>query len=630
MALVTPRPPSAVSPCPSALKPCLHAALLLAAGESARALGLSHPSVTEILECTGAGRSRAYELRGELLRRLPELQRSVGRPPQPPVPPLAAELRAELSAQMLGYVIAHPGSIAAGAERYRYSDGVRRFTLELRERHAQIALDAFARAVRIPVNTIADWLRTPSAAEPPAEAKPTPDPALLRIETLLEAWRRWSGDFGDFCTHVREHLRIDYGHTTIGRILEDHGERHPRRRPGRSPDEKALRGQFETFFPGAQWSGDGSPIAVEVAGERFVFNLELIVDPHTGAFVGADIREEEDGAAVAAAIADGVETTGAPPLALLLDNRPCNHCPAVHEALEETLLIPSTPGRPQGNPTEGGFGLFQQQTPLLVLRHREPALIARDLLRLVFQVWGRTLNHKPRDDRKGRSRVQLYTDEVPTPDQVAEARAALKERLRKQRLAAQTRRARLDPTVRRLLDEAFARLGLDDPDGNLRDAIARYPHDAVLAAVATFEGKRKAGTLPDDANARYLLGIARNITAEDEGLDIAEILWSLRLAAHDQALERLEAARQRAAHHAGEDYLALLIDHLDRALATDRRIDRFFWLKVAADVATGQPSPRHEALFRTAARRIHATHRVPHRDRLAATRFLAAKLLPAA
>lgn len=625
-----------ILPRPSSVSACLQAALLLAAAESARALGLLHPTVTEILESTGAGRSRAYELRGELLRRLPELQRSVGRPPKPPAPPLAAQLRAELSGQMLDYVIAHPGSIAAGAERHRYSDGMRRFVLELRERHAEVALDAFARAVRIPVDTIADWLRTPSGdgmdtAEPTADTTQAPDPALLRIETLLESWRRWRGTFSDFCTHVQTHLRIDYGRTTIGRILEEHGVRRPRRRPGRSPDEKALRGQFETFFPGAQWVGDGTPITVEVAGERFVFNLELMVDPHTGAFVGVDVREHEDGAAVAAAFTDGVETTGAPPLALLLDNRASNHTSEVHRALDETLLIAATPGRAQNKAhAEGGFGLFEHQTPQLVLPDREPALLARDLLRLVVQVWGRTLNHKPRSDRHGRSRVQLYHDEVPTPEQIAEARAALRERLRKQRRAAETRRARLDPAVRRLLDEAFARLGLEDPEGHLRDAIARYPHDAVLAALATFEGKLEAGTLPDEAGARYLLGIVRNITAEDEGLEIAEILWKLRLAAHDQALERLEAARCRAAEHAEGDPLALLIDHVDRALATDRRLDRFFWLKVAADVAVAQPSARHEALFRTAARRIHATHRVPHRDRLAASRFLAAKLLPAA
>jgi len=606
---------------------------MLAARELAAPFDLSQPSACEIIERTGAGRSRAYELKGDLVRRLPELQRPVGRPPSPPSPPLEAGVRAELSAQMLGYLIAHPGCIAGGAERRRYDDGVRRFVLELRERHSEIALAEFARAVQIPKDTLADWLRTPSAAEPPAPAEPqkTPSPALARIETILEAWRRWCGSFSDFCTHVRKHLRIDYGRTAIGRILDEHGLRRRRRRPGRSPDEKALRGQFETFFPGAQWVGDGSPIVVEIAGERFVFNLELMVDAHTAALTGIDIREHEDGAAVLAAFDDGVQATGTAPLTVLLDNKPCNHSPEVEQALDPTLLIAATKARPQNKAhVEGAYGLFRQQVPPLVLRTQTPAQLARDALTLVAQTWARTLNHKPRDDRNGRSRVELYNDQIPTPEQIAEARAALAERLHKQRLAAQTRRARLDPTVRRILDEAFARLGLDDPDGNQRDAIAAYPLDAVLAAIATFEGKQRAGTLPDGVDARYLQSIARNITAEDEGLAIAEALWRARLDAHDHAIAQLDRARRSASGHLGDDHLALLIDHVDRALATDRRIDRFFWLKAAVDVAAAQPAPRRTHLFRTAARRIHATHRVPHRERLTATRFLAAKLIPVA
>ena len=46
-------------------------------------------------------------------------------------------------------------------------------------------------------------------------------------------------------------------------------------------------------------------------------------------------------------------------------------------------------------------------------------------------------------------------------------------------------------------------------------------------------------------------------------------------------------------------------------------------------IEDGGPSER-KALFRLAARRIHATYEVEHRDRLAATRFLAARLLPLA
>ncbi len=48
------------------------------------------------------------------------------------------------------------------------------------------------------------------------------------------------------------------------------------------------------------------------------------------------------------------------------------------------------------------------------------------------------------------------------------------------------------------LDKAFARLGLGDPESHLRIAIASWPLAAVVEGIAVFEGKKKAGTLPED------------------------------------------------------------------------------------------------------------------------------------
>ena len=65
------------------------------------------------------------------------------------------------------------------------------------------------------------------------------------------------------------------------------------------------------------------------------------------------------------------------------------------------------------------------------------------------------------------------------------------ERCRKQEQARQTLEARADPIVRARLDAAFDRLQLKDPTGNTRSAIARYPLDVVLAAIATGSGPEK-------------------------------------------------------------------------------------------------------------------------------------------
>jgi hypothetical protein len=176
----------------------------------------------------------------------------------------------------------------------------------------------------------------------------------------------------------------------------------------------------------------------------FTFNLELDVDTHTGALVGMSLRDNEDGAAVAEALVDGVAATGAAPVALLLDNRSSNHTDEVVDALGETLKIRRTQGRPQnGAHVEGAFGLFQQMVPAIVLDTLHRRELARGVLGLVVQTWARTLNHRPRNDSDGRSRVQRYEEDKPTPDQVEAARAALQERLRKQELARQTRAARL-------------------------------------------------------------------------------------------------------------------------------------------------------------------------------------------
>lgn len=159
---------------------------------------------------------------------------------------------------------------------------------------------------------------------------PTSEATVLKVEALLDAWRRWSGSaLAPFGEHVREHLRLGFSDALIGRLLFEHGARTPKRRPGRTPDEEALRGAFETFFAGAQWAGDGTGIEVLVDGRCTASTLELMVDAHTGAIVGLDVTETEDNETVVAAYGDGTDTTGPSPLAVLLDNKPCNHTEVV-------------------------------------------------------------------------------------------------------------------------------------------------------------------------------------------------------------------------------------------------------------------------------------------------------------
>ena len=214
-----------------------------------------------------------------------------------------------------------------------------------------------------------------------------------------------------------------------------------------------------------------------------------------------------------------------------------------------------------------------------------------------------------------------------TAEQIDKARAALEERRKKQELARATLLARQNPTVRDLLDDAFARLALLDPEHHLRAAIARYPLDVIVDGLAIFEAKGRVGTLPPGVDARYLLGIVRNLGDEREGIAIAEELLRARLDARDRMLAPLVHARD-AARADSPDLRERVLRFVDPALATERRIDCLFWLLAVADEinthAKSDPSP----LVATAARRVHTTHRVNSRERQDAVRVVVAHVVP--
>lgn len=616
------------------VSPGVQAGLLLAAVSQLEHLELAHPSVTRILEATGSGRTQAYEYRDRILESLPGLSRPAGRP-RVERPQAAPESSAAVSEEVLGFLMEHPGAASRGRGRQWYSDGFRQFVLELYERHCQLGLERFAAAVQVPASTLRQWLAAPSPEQlerPVAQARSeqTPDLRQTQIETVLAAFKTWKGAFTDFCDHVALHLHLPFGRTFIAGILSALGARDSRRRGGRSPDERALRGAFATFFAGAEWIGDGTEIVVRLFGQRFSFNVELLIDAHTGAATGASLRDEEDAEAVLSAFLDAVRTTGSPPLAVLLDNRPSNHAPEVEQALAPASVIPATPARPQNKAhVEGAFGLFAQTSPELVFDAATPRELAAQVLRVIVTVWARTLNHRPRRDRAGRSRTELYRMDKPTAAEVMAARDALRQRLVKQRKARETFEARRRPEVRAFVAAAFERLGLTDPKGSIQAALCRYGLESLLAGLATFEGKKNAGTLPEGAEGRYLLGIVRNIAEYDEGIAIAEALLAARLELQDAALAGLQQKREHilAKHDSPVGHLCRF---LDAALDTDRRLDRQFWVLAAADIIRQSASPQPRELFRLAARRILARYRVTYAERQAVLRSVARHAFPIA
>ena len=540
----------------------------------------------------------------------------------------------DLAGAVLEYVYRHPGCVEGGGARQRYSDGFRRRILELLAEHQVVPLEAFALAIRVPEPTLKDWLKggiDRTKADESLAAMPITDPTAPQIEQLLALWTAWRGSFLNFCKHANEDWRLPFRRTSIASILSAYGVRFAKRRSGRSADEDALRGSFLTYFPNAQWVGDGALVTVTYGEESFPFNFQLVVDPTSGAFVGMTVSDTEDAASVIAAHDNAVLTTGETPLSVLLDNKPSNHCDVVKDGLAPAIVERSTPYRPQNKAhVEGAFGLFRKIAPALTILADVPREVARQLVIAVVTTWARTLNHRPRTDRDGRSRVQLHLTHPPTPQQIEAAKAALDERLRRQALARETLAARQDPQVRSAIAEAYARLAFADPDGELLNATARYPLDAVVEGIAIVEGKRRAGSLPAGVDARYLLGVVHNVAVERELWEITLALWEERQRAHDRALTAAKRAQYTIDELGFDDHLRRLAAYIDRALATSRRLDRFFWLTAAADLVNDQEPEEHRPLFLLAARRIHATHAVDRRERLAATRFLAAKIVPVA
>lgn len=610
----------AVPEAPPKVSSSLIAAILICAATFLRELKLETTiRVEDILDATGVSKSRAYELKNDLLDLLPTIVRPRGRPPAPAAEVSPVPERLQIAQSVIDFVYANPGCAHGGSKRRRYSDTFRRFMIDLRAKHSDVDPAGFADAVRISAETLETWFRAPppaaASADPPASEFDEPDssdePQRRSIELVLQVWKSWRGDFSDFCDHLRDQWRISFGRTLIGNILAAYGLRTPKRRPKRSPDEIASRGSFETFFPGAQWVGDGSAVDVTIDDERFTVNLELNVDAHTTAVVGLASTLEEDESAVLDALHSGIDTTGAMPLALLLDNKPSNHTETIDRALgEDTLRIRATLFRPQNKAhCEGAFGLFKAELPPIAVTTESKSELARQLVEGLATAWARGLNHRPRRDRNGLSRVALY-DAPVSEQQINDARAALKERCRKQELARATRLARMDPLVRNMLDEAFIRLELADPDHHIKSAIARYPAEAIIDGVAIFTSKRNAGTLPDDADGRYLLGIVRNVANKRELIALSTAIVEERLRWRDRELQSLRVEIDVLKHeHA--DHRSLISALALRALSSNRIIDEIVFVDELKKTFLGLPQPSLRPELDHLARVLAASFRTP-------------------
>ncbi len=349
--------------------------------------------------------------------------------------------------------------------------------------------------------------------------------------------------------------------------------------------------------------------------KRFVFTLEAVGDVDSGALTGLTVGDTENEAALLAAFEHGLMTTGAPPLALTLDNKPSNQTPAVEAGIQPAELLAATPGRGQAKaPLEGTFGLFSQNAPPLSLTGKTRRELARSILFLVVLTWAWARNGRPRRGLAGRSAAEHYQAAQPTADEVAAAKEWIAELRRKRRRAIATQERRADPARKALLDEAFARLGIPDPEGRLARDLAHFSTEALLRALAVFQAKRDLGTLPKDADpARYLAGIVRNT---DDRLEIeatARNLLELRLRHHQLSLAPLERELEAIAGATSPEELPKTL--LARALKAEPLVDFRFFARATAKALTALGSSRARELLPHLVRRVAAHFEAPKHRR---------------
>lgn len=569
------------------------------------------PTVEDILDLTGSGRSQAYA-RAARLREL--LATLAGKPGRPVAKPAPAEAQQAVSRAILNYLMRHPGSAYLERERYCYLDDFRRFIVGLVEPGqpgSGLSVAQLADASQIPLGTLKNWFWQSASYEP--ESPPATSLHQEHRHQILDLYQVWEGTLTAFGRCVREEHRLNYGDTAIRSILQNAGLL--RRRSSKTVTQD--RGAYRKLFPGAQWLGDGSTmkvhcIPVQWDGSTFLFNLEAILDVASNALVSVDVSDSENEAAVLRAFQDGVAVAGKAPLSLSLDNKPCNHTAVIEEATAEvgTALLPTTPFRPQSKaPLEGAFGLFKQCLPELILWGDNPRELARLVLMLVFSAWAMGRNGRPRKNLGNKSPIDHYLGSEPSPEQEAEARRYIEEQRRKQEALRRTREERADPVKLEFLKQVLSELNIADPDHRLALELAYYSRDSIVNGIGIFQAKSQLGTVPSDADpGRYLRGIIRNAYDQAELEVAAEFHLQNRLYLRDLSLRGLVAQDEelRQSCSTAQQQLWALID---RALAAPTTIDYHFWAMRAAETISGATAAERVSLYRSAAKRIAASYR---------------------
>ncbi len=564
------------------------AILILARQMFPKYLSAEVSSIEKVCQELGCSRSQAYEKLDTLLELLKEIDKPRGRPKNQP----SRDNQNSLILAMRDYLMDNPGAVNGSGKRRTYNDGFRRFVLEQMKEGSPgstFTIEQMSEATGVPLGTLKTWLvvseksteSMPLAEDlnDSSEDLPTIKVANPRLSLIINEYTSWKGTFTAFCDHLGRNHRIPFKKTFIASVLASVGMRHKRKK--KQPPPPWSDGTYETLFPGFQWVGDGKQLIMDVLGKLLKFNIEAIIDPASGALVGVKATDTEDEKAVIKTFNKAKETAGKAPLALTLDNRPSNHTEAVKEAVSPAKLLPSTPGRATSKaPMEGAFGLFSQMAPEMKIEGTTKREIGRSILQLIVNFWAWARNGKPQRKLGGLTPAEAYLSSSPSEEEIEKAKAYILELERRQEKIRRTREERADPVKLQILTESLNALGIEDPDNRLAISLAGYSIDAIIKGVAIFKTKKEAGTLPKDADeGRYLGGIIRNLSTQQELELFGDYILELRLRQRELSLEPLKI--KEAILRNTTEPSELPQRFVERALDVIPLLDFRFWMKNA-------------------------------------------------
>lgn len=621
-------------------------------------------TVADVLQLTGAGKSETYKFVERLWEVLPTLIQSPGRP-KTQQPGRDDDLPVFLAIR--NFLAARSDAIGGTVERHSYTDDFRRFVVGLKgpgQPAEEMGESRLALLAGVPEGTLRQWLLPPelkkqeeeppppttpqtdasapasppnapgmqesSHVDPPttpvapdrvttpAQEESTSTPSTVRaahLQLIAELWNGWRGTFQDFCQQLRTDHRLPYGDTYIGDVLLGLGLRLRRRQlPIEAPWSSNI---FRVLFPDAQWLADGTDVVIWWQGHRFVFNLEAVLDVASNAMMGIDVSSAESAKALHHAYeAAKITSGGTTPLALTLDNKPCNLSPDAREALKDTTVLPATPGRGQAKaPIEGAFGLLRQELPPLVVTGSSEEELAGCVLSLILTAYFRGRSGRPRKRLGGRTPLEHRQHAQPTPEDIEEARRWIQELDRRQERARLTREARLDPVRLQLLKTGLAELGIPDPDDRLAKSLAYFSRDAIADGLARFETRQGSGTLPPDPanHGAYLGGIIRKLHTRYDLERLSVHIMKQRLRLRDFTLAPLTRAQKQL--RAALPVLELPQAFIDHALEAPYAVDLRFWTQAATEALHAIPAAYRRGIHQALVRRIAASFKVERERR---------------